>query len=239
MTNAHRLPLLVLAAVSLAAVACARSPYSRRYQSMGLDENEALARADRAAEQYRRRIRPVTDPATIERVTRVTTKLVAAAKTGPAGEHAARLSWETVVADDAGTEVAVLENGKIFLGGALVRLAKTDAELAWPIGRAVAQVLLRHSSERERPRFIPDAAAQALGLGPVSSPDLTPLELAQRNEADDVALLLAEDAGYDPEQVLPMLGRLGEHEREARLRNHLPELRSQLPRPATDDSPRP
>ncbi|HXJ35696.1 MAG TPA: hypothetical protein VMS22_16810 [Candidatus Eisenbacteria bacterium] len=217
--------VLRLVCFVLIASACARSPYTGRMQSMGVDESEAMELADRAAEQYRRRIKPVADPAVTERANRVATRLVAAAKNGPAGERAARLPWEVVVAEGVDTNVAVLENGKIFVGAALLRVARTDAELAGPLGNAVAQVILRHPSERAKPRIIP----QMLAMTETSEPEgPSPLETEQENEADYVGLLLAAEAGYDPDQVLPIYDRLGESARADRLRKRLPELRDTL-----------
>jgi predicted Zn-dependent protease len=223
MTTAMRRIVLVGA---LLVAACTRTPYTGRVQTLGIDENEALERADRAAAQYRLSIRPVTDRATVERVDRVSSRLVDAARTGPAAARVARLSWEFVVADGAETTVAVLENGKIFLGAALVRMAATDDELAGPIGHAVAEVILRHPSERVRPSFVPSAVAETLGVGG-GSETRNKLEAEQTDEADWVGLLLATQAGYDPELVLHMFDRLGESARAARLRTRLPELRAE------------
>jgi predicted Zn-dependent protease len=211
----------------LGAVACERSPYTGRVQSMAFDEDEAIVRADAAATQYRNRVRLVTDPVIVARVQRITTRLVDAAKRGPAGVRAARLAWSVTAVDDTGTQVAILENGAIFPGGALVRLAANDDELAFPLARAMAHVLLRHPSERVGRHLLPFSAAASLGVFPESGPgSLSDLDRSQRDEADQVGLRLMIAAGFDPERGLAILDRLGDGARATRLREELPTLRA-------------
>ena len=132
------------------------------------------------------------------------------------------------VVDDAGTEVAVLENGAMFPGSALVHMAANDDELAFPIARAMAHVLLRHPSERVGRHLLPFSAAASLGVLPDTGPGtLSALERSQRDEADRVGLRLVSAAGFDPERGVAILDRLGDGARATQLRAELPDR--QLP----------
>jgi predicted Zn-dependent protease len=218
-----RTTLLLLVGI---AVACDRNPYTGRLQSFAAAENEALA--DKAARQYRQRIRPYGDAAAVARVTRITASLVDAAKTGPGGEHARQLAWEAIVTDQPDTDVATFSNGKIFVPGALVRVAANDAELAAALGSAVARVLSRHESERMARREIGRSEVSPLGGAPsFSSERAAELAATQAEEADWVGLVLATRAGYDPDLAVRVFDRLGDPARATRLREKLPALRAE------------
>jgi predicted Zn-dependent protease len=108
-----------------------------------------------------------------------------------------------------------------------VRLAANDDELAFPLARAMAHVLLRHPSERVGRHLLPFSAAASLGIFPESGPgSLTDLDRSQRDEADQVGLRLMIAAGFDPERGLAILDRLGDGARATRLREELPTLRA-------------
>jgi predicted Zn-dependent protease len=204
--------------------ACTRTPYTGRVQSTVHSPDEASALADRGVVSYRRGIRADPDPVARARVDRVLHALVEAAKAGPAGDHAGRLAWNAVVVDSPNTGVASFANGALFVDGGLVRAMPTDDALATRLGHAVARVLLRHGDETAgyRAARIPVMAGTTLSA-PRSRSELG---AAQDEEADWVGLVLAVEAGYDPDRAMAAFDRLGLRERGERVRKRLPELRA-------------
>lgn len=218
MRGGHRLAAALLAA----AVACARGPDAGGLGSVRAADEDDLAVAERAVAQYRRRVRQSDDPATTGRVARVGRAILAAAKAGPAGEPAGRLAWQLVVVESPNATVATFANGTVFVDAGLVRTLPTDDALAAALGHAVARVLLWSGGESSARR----TARSLIGLGvrPASRP-LAESERERTAEADYAGLVLAVEAGYDPERALAMFDRLGLRERGDHARKRAAHLR--------------
>lgn len=205
-------------------MACTRAAYTGRVQGAPAGDADELAVADRAVAGYRVGIRPATDTALRDRVRRVGDAVVGAAKDGPAGERARRLAWELTVVDSPDAHTAAFANGTIFVTAALVRALPTDDALAAALGHAVARVLLRHGAEIATKRSSRSALTELTGLG-TGGTSVAELEEDRIAEADWVGLVLAVDAGYDPDKAVEAFDRLGLKDRGERVRKHLPELR--------------
>jgi predicted Zn-dependent protease len=208
--------------VALAASACTRNPYTGRVQSLSDEDDESLA--DKAARQYRTRVRPYGDAKAVARVGRVFDTVLESAKSGPAGERARKLPWEAIVVDQPDTDVATFPNGKLFVPGALVRVATTDDELAAALGGAIARVLSRHANERMTRRGARNETSP-IGVTSFSSDRASDLADTQEEEADWVGLVLATHAGYDPDVAVRIFDRVGTAGRAAQLRARLHELK--------------
>jgi predicted Zn-dependent protease len=210
--------------VLLLAAACSRAAYTGRVQSAPVADDDELAVADRAVAEYRLRVRPATDAALVDRVRRVGDAIVTAARNGPAGERARRLDWRLTVVDSPDTHTATFANGMIFVSTALVRALPTDDALAAALGHAVARVLLRHGGEASARRSMRDALAAFTSVAS-NSTSLGEIEEQRIAEADWVGLVLAVDAGYDPDQAVEVFDRLGLRARGEQVQERLPELR--------------
>ena len=220
----------LVALIGLAA--CSRAPYTARF-SGGFDtEDRAIVK--RGVVEYRARQRPSTNAVAIARLAGVTRGLVAAAETGPGRDRAKGIAWEFVLVDSPDTTLVTFPDGTIFVAASLLRVLPTDDALAGVIGQAVARVLLVHGAEVARQRA---TGRELLGLYPMSEGS-SRVDLADRQteEADYVGLVLAVDAGYDPDRAVVLFDLLGLRDRGRQAEKHLPELRA---RRATPEAPKP
>ena len=228
MTSVPRRALLVVAAIGL--TACARSTDTGRLARDARSDEDDLAA--RAVAEYRQRVRPSTDAVARERLARVARSLVDATKTGAARDHAPDLAWDIVLVDSPDMNVATFPTGAIFVDAGLLRSLRSDDTLAAVIGQAMARALLRQSAEVANSRA---AGRQMLALTGMSSGGTSRGDLATRHaeEADYLGLVLAVDAGYDPDRAVVVFDELGLRERGKRAREHLPALRAKRTEAAT------
>lgn len=137
-------------------------------------------------------------------------------------EHAAD-QWEVVVFKDDSANAFALPGGKIGVHTGLLKVAKTDSQLAAVLGHEVGHVLARHGNERVSEAFAAQgglaAASVALGGGEGSSKKnllmaalglgtqfgvLLPHSRGQESEADIVGLDLMSQAGFDPRESVEL-----------------------------------
>ncbi len=128
--------------------------------------------------------------------------------------------WEVVVFDSPEVNAFALPGGKIGVYSGLLKVAKTQDQLASVIGHEMAHVLAKHSNERvSRSQLtnmglgVADAALgqsglrepamAALGLG-VQVGYLLPYDREQEVESDRLGLQLMAQAGFRPEEAVNM-----------------------------------
>ncbi len=144
-----------------------------------------------------------------ERVQRVAGRVFEAANRRHP-EIARRFDWRIVLVDDPKTVNAwALPGGDCAVYTGMLDVADTDDMLAAVLGHEAAHAIARHGGERISQGVVlelisngmvladlPPAAQQAtmiaLGLGSLS------FSRDQESEADELGLLIAADAGYDP-----------------------------------------
>jgi len=126
--------------------------------------------------------------------------------------------WETVVFKDESANAFALPGGKMGVHTGLLRVAKTDGQLAAVMGHEVGHVLARHGSERVSESLVTSLGLQATAaiLGDSHSPKkgllmaalgigaqfgvLLPHSRTQESEADWIGLKLMAQAGFDPRE---------------------------------------
>jgi predicted Zn-dependent protease len=124
-------------------------------------------------------------------------------------------NWEVVVFEDDTPNAFALPGGKIGVHTGLLKIAKTQDQLAAVLGHEIAHVTQGHSNERVSQAFVAegglkaaslalggggtahDVALGALGLG-AQYGVLMPFSRAQESEADVVGLEYMARAGFDP-----------------------------------------
>jgi predicted Zn-dependent protease len=169
------------------------------------------------------------DPREVEPVKRVAARIIAAAKRSKYAEAAKSFDWEvTVIKDDNTKNAWALPGGKIAVYTGIFPMAKTEAGLAAIMGHEVVHALAQHGAERMSQGLVAQlgmaAAAialstqggnpalnqlgmQAMGLG-VQAGILLPFSRKHESEADYVGVLLAADAGYDPQEAIHIWERM-------------------------------
>lgn len=210
MTRWRGVGLAALVAAGLSA--CASNPMTGRSQLALLPESTVIARSAGAYKAelapYARQNRLNTNPAMVERVRRITDRLVAqAVRYRP---DTANWAWEVNVIEDAKTLNAFcMPGGKMAIySGLIEKIQASDDEIAQVMAHEIGHALANHGSEKMSVGMLSDVLVAAVAgnkQGTRQSADLASLLLWQlpnsRNaetEADRIGIELAARAGYDP-----------------------------------------
>lgn len=203
----RRLTIIVLAA---AVTACATSPLGR--PQLKLFPESELAQMGAASYAEIKKETKVSGDASVNRYVRC----VADAITGQTGGN-----WEvTVFADDQANAFA-LPGGKIGVNSGLLKVARSQDQLAAVIGHEIGHVIAQHSNERMSIQYATQTGMQMLqalsgeasaekqqlfallGLGSQVGIAL-PFSRKHEAEADLIGLQLMAKAGFDPRQSITL-----------------------------------
>jgi predicted Zn-dependent protease len=203
---------LVLA-VGAIGVACATSPLGRR-QLIAVPDAQLDQMGAQSFQQMKSETPSNSDPAINAYVHCVTDPITRAAR-----DQTKISSWEVVVFKDATANAFALPGGKIGVHDGILKVAKTDAQLAAVLGHEVGHVIARHGAER-----VSQQVATSGGIGLISSflggqsnsatsqllmaglgmgaqvGLLLPWGRTQESEADLIGEDLMARAGFDPRQ---------------------------------------
>jgi predicted Zn-dependent protease len=220
---------LVLALLMLFQVAaCFKNPYTGRRQLDLIPNSQEHAMGVQAYNDILSdpKIRISQDPAEVEPVKRVAARIIEAAKASKYAETAKKFEWDvTVIKDDGTANAFALPGGKMAVYTGIFPAAKNEAGLAAILGHEVVHALARHGAERMSQGLVAQGAVIAGTLGAASqgiNPQIAQLAggaLAQfgyilpysrkhESEADYIGLLLAADAGYDPQEAVHVWERM-------------------------------
>jgi len=138
-------------------------------------------------------------------------------------------NWEFVVfKDDDQINAFAMPGGKVAVYTGLIKMVETEDELAIVIGHEIAHVAARHSNERFSQHRVKSGAMQTVslalsvvGLGFYQSQAILavvgagaelglmlPYSRKHESEADEIGLLYAAAAGYDPHAAITFWERL-------------------------------
>lgn len=173
-------------------------------------------------------VKLVTSGADFDRVQRIGARITAAStRLHPKAVQGFEWQW-SVIADDATVNAWALPGGKSAVYTGMLRMAKSDDELAVVMGHEAAHAIARHGGERISGDILMQSALQgaayavgelgaaeqgavmaALGVGSEYGVAL-PWSRMQESEADEIGLFIAADAGYDPRAAIPLWERMGQ-----------------------------
>jgi predicted Zn-dependent protease len=218
-----RLLLAVLIAVLVAA--CATSPLGRRQLKLVSDEQmDQMGVA--SFTQLKQKTPTTKDPKVSGYVSCVARNITSVMGGG---------NWEVQTFDDKAVNAFALPGGKIGVYTGLLKVAKTQDQLAAVIGHEVAHVIAGHSSER-----VSESMAAELGLAVVQSSTgidgqmlgvatsvffLMPHSRTHESEADLLGMDYMANAGFDPRASI----ELWQNMRAASGGNKPPEMLSTHP----------
>lgn len=211
---------LLLLLVALLLISCATSPTGRR-QFMIVSEDSAIASSKQA---YTEMLKPYAeqgkidnDPALKARVYRITGRLIAQAiEMRPDTKD---WEWSIKIIDDPETVNAwAMAGGKMALYTGLVdKLNASDDELAQVLGHEIAHALAKHSAEKMSVAMASTIGVVAVGVaaenkglaltGAALAASLAvkmPNSRAAESEADEIGIVLAAKAGYDPRAAITL-----------------------------------
>jgi predicted Zn-dependent protease len=121
-----------------------------------------------------------------------------------------------VLADPRTVNAFALPGGPIFITEGLLRLLKSEAELAGVLGHEIGHVIARHSSERLAKQQLTQGLLSALVIG---SGDYTTAQIGQvvgsminmsygredELESDTLGIRIMAEAGYDPHALVRVM----------------------------------
>ncbi len=224
--NATLRRITTLAMVCALVAACATSPTGRK-QLMLVSEDQAIASS---REAYLTTVRDLDakgqlsrDRATIERVNRITGRLVAQAiEMRP---DSADWEWSVVVIDDPKTVNAwCMAGGRMAIYTGLIETIRpSDDELAQVMGHEIGHALANHTAEKMSVQMasaigvaavgiVADNTAVALGGAALAAALAInmPNSRAAEREADRIGIELAAKAGYDPASAATLWGKMAQ-----------------------------
>jgi predicted Zn-dependent protease len=222
-----RLIQRVLTALTLCwLVGCAVSPTGRS-QFILISPDAAIIESEAAYLDTVRQLddedKLVDDPLTVARVARITGRLVSVAVSE--FPESADWKWSVAIVDDADTVNAwCMAGGRMAVyTGLFDQLDLTDDEFAQIMGHEISHALANHTAERMS-RAMATAAGVAVigaasdnsgaamaGAAVIANVALTlPNSREAENEADVMGMVLATQAGYDPEAAVTLWQKMSD-----------------------------
>jgi predicted Zn-dependent protease len=209
------LPLIAL----LAACTTVEGTGRKQLNFYSPSDEVALGNQAYAEELKNAKILPATD-ARVQRVQAIGRRIEVSARQRTPG-MAQRMQWSWVVVDDPKTVNAwMVPGGKACVYSGMLDFAQSDDELAVVMGHEASHAIARHGTERM-------SEGNLLGLGVVATEVATgssaagqgasaaaqylialPHSRNQEIEADEMGLLIAAQAGYDPRTAIPLWKRM-------------------------------
>jgi len=138
-------------------------------------------------------------------------------------ESSTNFNWEVNVFDSDQKNAFVMPGGKMAVYKGILPVAKDDDGLAAIVGHEVAHALLRHGRERVVKRMGVSGALSILGGASGASTEvlqlagmganvglLLPWSRGDETEADELGLVLATIAGYEPSAAVGVWQRMSE-----------------------------
>jgi len=223
--------LTILVVFAFHSIGCVTNPYTKRWQLLLIPQSYETSLGTQAYQDVLSdpKLTVSRDPIENDPVQRVSARIIEAAKHSKYAESAKHFQWDvTVIKDDKTKNAFALPGGKIAVYTGIFPVAANEAGLAAIIGHEVVHALARHGSERmsqgvlaqvglvgasialQTQGFSPmtsQAAMSALGVG-TKVGVLLPYSRAHESEADYIGLLLAAEAGYDPQEAVRVWERM-------------------------------
>jgi predicted Zn-dependent protease len=146
-----------------------------------------------------------------------------------AGPDMPNAQWEFVVFDDdEQINAFAMPGGKVAVYTGIFKVAKSDADLAIVMGHEVAHVAAGHGNERMSHQILASGSALALNFGAeaadmddsdrallmsafgagASFGVILPYSRYHESEADEIGLIYAAKAGYNPRAAIPFWERM-------------------------------
>jgi predicted Zn-dependent protease len=207
------MPTVVKLLLVAALAACSTVPYTGRKQLSLLPSSQLSAMGEQAFLSMLRQAPTVSDPKVVDYIGCVAKPIVQVFRE----KHAGKQNWKLAVFRDETPNAFVLPGGNIGVNAGILKVAKTDAQLAAVLGHELGHELANHAGERVSQQLLATiglAGAQvylqgrtqaretklilaALGLG-AQIGVLLPFGRKQESEADTIGLNLMSQAGFDP-----------------------------------------
>ena len=199
-------------------------------KNLSVDEEKALGL--QAYEQILAQERPLDPNAEVaQQIREVAQRLIAkvepveatlAAENNLQPQHISRgFEWDVQVIESDQVNAFCLPGGKMAVYTGLVPVAENADAMAAVMGHEMAHAILRHGAQRMAQQKLAqvgqvagalsgmDPGQQQMVMAAMGYGMLMPYARKHENEADEVGLLLAAAACYDPREAIPLWERMG------------------------------
>lgn len=212
--------------------------FTGRNQLIASDPREEATMGLQAYRQILSQSNVVAQGRDVEQVREIANRLIAVGPKVEADLAAARgvkpsiqwnaFDWDVSVIQSDQANAFCLPGGKIAVYTGIIPIAQNQDALAAIMGHEIAHALLRHSAERMAQQKLVQLGSMAAGVA-VSDMDpqqqrtvmavmgagaqygvLLPFSRDHESEADEVGLMLAAAACYDPRQAIGLWERMGQ-----------------------------
>lgn len=220
-----------LAALAFLSAGCASVPLTGRQQLSLVPQSDLAAAASRSYEELLRESELSRDAEAVSTVTRVGSRVAAAAEAFLAEEglesQIAYYNWEfALIADDETANAFCMSGGKIAVYSGILPIAGGEDGLAVVISHEVAHALANHGGERMSQLLIAELGGMALARAIEEKPERTrdllmlaygvganvgvllPYSRQHEAEADRIGLTLMARAGHDPRAAVTFWERM-------------------------------
>lgn len=203
--------------------ACATVQETGRKQVILMSPAEEARMGVSAFEQLKRQEKISADPVLNARLQRIGGRVAAAV-----GRDLPDARWEFVVFESEQVNAFALPGGKVGFYTGLLKLAANDDEIAIVMGHEVAHVTSRHGAERQSQAILAGLGGVAVSAGLQNDKNREGWMLAyglgstlgtlaysrtHETEADEVGLLYAARAGYDPRAAVSFWSKMAAQEK--------------------------
>lgn len=217
--------LLSAAAALATAVSCATVPYTDRKQVMLVPQGQLSSMGTQAFVSMLQQVPTSQDPEVVGYVACVTKPIIDTFRE----RHEGPEQWKLAVLKDPNPNAFVIPGGNIGVNVGILKVAKTDEQLAAVMGHELGHELAHHAGERMSQQLLAQgglAIAQgfvlkdappgqqralmaALGLG-AQVGVMLPFSRKHESEADVIGLQLMAGSGYDPRQSVELWRNMAE-----------------------------
>lgn len=145
---------------------------------------------------------------------------LAAENNQPAPTHSRSFEWDVQVIQSEQANAFCLPGGKMAVYTGLVPVAQNEDAMAVVMGHEIAHALLRHGAQRMAQQKLTqvgqmagamsgmDPQQQQMVMAAMGYGYLLPYARKHETEADEVGLMLAAAACYDPQEAVPLWQRM-------------------------------
>jgi predicted Zn-dependent protease len=190
--------------------ACGTVPETGRSQMMLLSLSEERQLGEAAYTETLAQAKTISSGPDYARVQRVGQR-IADASVRRYPQAVEGFQWQFALIDTPEVNAWMLPGGKSAVNTGLLTVATSDDELAVVMGHEAAHAIARHGGERVSRAMAVEIAAGIVSEAGQLSPELidgvlagygavgeTAFSRSEETEADEIGLLIAADAGYDP-----------------------------------------
>jgi predicted Zn-dependent protease len=220
MRNSRFIIALVIAAISLATYfgSTSENPLTGEKQRVAMTPEQEIALGYQSAPQMAAQMGGLSQNEKARALVRqVGEKLL---RSSFAAKSPYKFSFH-VIADPRTVNAFALPGGPIFVTEGLLRVLKSEAELAGVLGHEIAHVIARHSSERLAKQQLTQGllSAVVVGSGDYSTAQIGQVVGSMINmkygrddelESDRLGLRIMAEAGYDPRAMIRVMEALAQ-----------------------------